>query len=373
MNKMKEKVVSLLNMNLNPTVIGFQDDGLFYLFDALLQGKQPSNGYDPTFTFVHLTINSTTVISDDSIEEELNKVLQLDAFPGDTIMETILNDVEVVCVVDNLAFVEDPSKFILISDNLIKKYRDRLKFVYVIEDPRLIESMKGKLPASSAIFDAIIYQEIGNYWDADSIYNYLKPDFKKELSEEQLNSISAKSGNHFGTFKRLYKDTVLEMDTTERYIQLLTENFSTVELNALRKVARQEDLNSDETLALQPYVAVSLVNEGITIPLLAEQIKKATVPNKVFINEANKLSGLDLNLLSKAERDITEGLIRSGNIITKEAMGDIIWKDEASLKFSVWAVDQRIARLRRKFMDLGFDFDIQTIYGKGYKLVKIGE
>lgn len=359
-------------MGLNPTVVGFQDDGLFYLFDTLLKGDLPSNGYDPTFTFVHVEANNSNELSQQFIESEINKLLTVDPFPGDSIFETITNGVEVVCVIDNLAFVEDVRKLVESCDSLIKKYREKLRFVYVVEDPMLVEKHRGKIPPTSTLFETIIYQEIGKYWEAKDLYDFLHPQFKKDLSPEQLAEISAKSGNHFGTFKRLYKDIVLRLSTSERFISLLSESFDSLTLNTFRKALKDQDLNSDEEIIFESYKNVGFFKGDETaIPMLTRYILESVVPNKVYIDENERLTGLDLNILSKTERAITEYLMKAGDVVPKDKIGEIIWKDKVNQNYSVWAIDQRIARLRRKFMDLGMDADIQTIYGKGFKLVKI--
>ncbi len=373
MNKLKEDVIGLLNMGLNPTVVGFQDDGLFYLFDSLLKGKLSSNGYDPTFTFTHVTLDSGSKITSENLELEINRGLESDPFPGNTIYETIANQIEVVCVMDNIADLQSIETIIEVCDNLIKKYREKLRFVYIVEDPSLLSKLKNKIFAQSSFFDAVVYQKIGVNWDEESLYEFLKPQFKKELTADQLNLLKEISGNHFGTYKRLYKDWVLNLETTQRYVELLIENFDPATLNTFRKVIRNEQLNSDEEKIASDYSKVNLLKGNkITIPILESAIKNSKVPNKIFIDTTDKLSGLDLNLLSKTERDITEALMKTNEIISKEEMGNVIWKDRAGEMFSVWAVDQRISRLRRKFMDLGLEYDIQTVYGKGFKLVKFG-
>lgn len=372
MHKLKAEVISCLNMGLNPTVIGFQDDGLFYLFDNLLKGEQQSSGYDPTFTFVHVSANNSEESIAEAIEQEINKLLTVDQFPGDTIFDTINNGIEVVCVIDNLAFVEDVKSLSESCDVLIKKYREKLKFVYIVEEPTLIEKYKSKIPVTSTLFETIIYQEIGKYWEAKDLYDFLHTQFKQDLSPEEIYEISLKSGNHFGTFKRLYKDKVLNMNTTERFISMLSESFNKSVLTTFKKSLNDQDLTEDEEVIFNVYQKVGFFKgEEIAIPLLSEYILNSKIKESSEINENVKFNDLQLNELSKTEREITEFLMKSTEIVSKEKIGEIIWKDKIDSNYSVWAVDQRIARLRRKFMDLGMDIDIQTIYGKGFKLVKI--
>lgn len=358
-------------MGLNPTVIGFQDDGLFYLFDMLLKGDQPTSGYDPTFTFVHVSANNSDELTQRNIESEINDLLKVDNFPGDNILETIMSGVEVVCVMDNLAFVEDVKLLIETCDSLIKKYREKLKFIYIVEDPMFIDKYKKKISPSSTLFETIIYQEIGKYWEAKDLYAFLHNQFKKDLSPAEIAEISEKSGNHFGVFKRLYKDKILEMNTTDRFLSLLAESFDEKIITTFKKALKDEDLNDDEDELFKLFQNVGFFKgDEIAIPLFAEYISEKS-ESGIATTQTHKLQSSDLNLLTKKEREITEFLMKQSNVIPKDKVGEIIWKDKLDQSYSVWAVDQRIARLRRKFIDLGISADIQTVYGKGFKLVEI--
>lgn len=371
MNILKEEVINLLYQGISPLVIGFQDDGLYYLFDKLLQGRPKSTGYDPTTTFVHITLNYLSNINVNSIENEINKELLEDNFEGDNIPETLLNVDFVTCVVDDLASCENVALAIESCDNLIKRYRNRVRFVYIAEDPLIIEKNLHKISAHSSFFEAELYQRIGVSWDIENLKSIMLNDYKVSLNESEIQKITKLSNNHFGTFKRLYKDKSLNLITANRYISLLAETFKPEELNALKKLQKNLPLEDAEQNIISAFTKVNLVQSNkITIPLLNDYIQGNVVVNKIQLQE-QRLVGLDLNLLTQTERSLIQEMLTTEEPVSKERVGEIIWKDKVNDKFSIWAVDQRIARLRRKLMDLGFDIDIQSIYGKGFKIVRI--
>lgn len=371
MNILKEEVINLLYQGISPLVIGFQDDGLYYLFDKLLQGRPKSTGYDPTTTFVHITLNYLSNINVNSIENEINKELLEDNFEGDNIPETLLNVDFVTCVVDDLASCENVPLAIESCDNLIKRYRNRVRFVYIAEDPLIIEKNLHKISAHSSFFEAELYQRIGVSWDIENLKSIMLNDYKVSLNESEIQEITKLSNNHFGTFKRLYKDKSLNLITANRYISLLAETFKPEELNALKKLQKNLPLEDAEQNIISAFTKVNLVQSNkITIPLLNDYIQGNVVVNKIQLQE-QRLVGLDLNLLTQTERSLIQEMLTTEEPVSKERVGEIIWKDKVNDKFSIWAVDQRIARLRRKLMDLGFDIDIQSIYGKGFKIVRI--
>ena len=52
--------------------------------------------------------------------------------------------------------------------------------------------------------------------------------------------------------------------------------------------------------------------------------------------------------------------------LTRDSLGDIIWNKEVDDKFSEWAIDQHISRLRKKLKRLGIAISIKTLKGIGY-------
>jgi DNA-binding winged helix-turn-helix (wHTH) protein len=64
-----------------------------------------------------------------------------------------------------------------------------------------------------------------------------------------------------------------------------------------------------------------------------------------------QIDTVDLLQFSPGERDILTYLDKAEGITSKEDMGTIIWKNKVKEKYSEWALDQRVARLRKKLMD----------------------
>ena len=75
-----------------------------------------------------------------------------------------------------------------------------------------------------------------------------------------------------------------------------------------------------------------------------------------------------LKSLSKKELQILKVFMGSKNkIVTKEKLGNIIWKGNIEAAYSDWALDQAVSRFRKKLTKLGFSKDtLATVNGKGY-------
>lgn len=359
-------------MGLNPTVIGMQDNGLYYLFDMLLQGKQYSNSYDPTYSYVHVTLTYLQEINVDSIEQQINTGLERDTYTGNTVAETFDNEVITVCIYDDLAFLDNPLKAIEAADILVRRYRGALKFIFIIEEPLFLNQFKDQIPPTSIFWDSINYQEIGRHWNLESLSEIIGAELNVKIDKKIMEKIIYESNLYYGLVKRKYRDFLLGQKTADRFAQSVFSNMKKEVQLALKKVIQGKELNQDEEEIAKSYENVGFLKHGkVNIPEFETIITQTTVKREISINEQQKIQGIDFDLLSKSERAIIKALLESGEVIPKSKIGDIIWKDQVNDKYSEWAIDQRIARLRKKIIDLGFNIDVQTIYGKGYQIAFI--
>lgn len=77
-----------------------------------------------------------------------------------------------------------------------------------------------------------------------------------------------------------------------------------------------------------------------------------------------------LGSLTKSERKIVD-YMKERDVVSKFEISDLIWGEKSNDKYSEWAIDQRISRLRRKLEDIGSPMKLENIYGSGYKLSKL--
>ncbi|QQS39224.1 winged helix-turn-helix transcriptional regulator [Candidatus Woesebacteria bacterium] len=54
---------------------------------------------------------------------------------------------------------------------------------------------------------------------------------------------------------------------------------------------------------------------------------------------------------------------------SRDDIGDVLWGDESCEKYSDWAIDQLISKLRKKLKDMGTTDKLTTIRGRGYKYI----
>ena len=62
-------------------------------------------------------------------------------------------------------------------------------------------------------------------------------------------------------------------------------------------------------------------------------------------------------------------LQKKSKLCTRDDIGDILWGNDSYEKYSDWAIDQLMSKLRKKLTDLGVKEKLVTVRGKGYKLL----
>lgn len=372
MDKLLSSIVRYLKIENHPSIISSPDDGLPNLYELLIELDK--NDPDIDYAYCPVSYQYIAEINPASIESEINNQLHLSQYEGVDISDVIRGGRSVVVVMDDLDLVKDFEAAANATDALVKKYRGKLLFTYIIENPLMVNRLKTEVWSYSSTQDVFIYHRLGENWDTALLAEVCHEQYRQTLDESKLTEISKLSGNHFGTFKRLYRDAVLGSEQAELYVDSFLSDFEPEEINTLKKLATGKKLSLQEEEIRKAFLKVNLINEQgiINIPYIAERILSFRIKDKVTVNEGRtQISGADLDLLSRTERKIVEHLMLHAEEVDKDGIADIIWGDKANEKYSEWAIDQRMSRLKRKLRDLGFNIDVKTVYGKGYQLVKL--
>lgn len=67
---------------------------------------------------------------------------------------------------------------------------------------------------------------------------------------------------------------------------------------------------------------------------------------------------------------LTSFLKESDVLKTRDNIGEVLWGEESYEKYSNWAIDQLISKLRKKLKKIGAKGKIITVRGRGYKLTR---
>jgi DNA-binding response OmpR family regulator len=67
---------------------------------------------------------------------------------------------------------------------------------------------------------------------------------------------------------------------------------------------------------------------------------------------------------------LTLFLKNPGKVLTRDDIGAVLWGESSYEKYSDWAIDQLMSKLRKKLKEIGVNVEISTLRGRGYKFTQ---
>lgn len=328
MTNFATKLSNLLSFNESVTILSFKDDGVL---ESLLENI---SGQKLEFIDAKLIIDF----------EELNK--------------------ELVYVVENIDQSKDLEELFSIIDA-----QKNIKFIFSISDVNTFKNLELILPITSKFFNNIIITSTSDYPKKENLISMSKEKYGVIESESKLEKIYNLSGGHKGIYTALYKSEILGIDQiANNYLKKLALTFSESELVVLRKIIKKIETNDEELKLIGNYIKLSIVeNNKLMIPALKQTILDMTPREKIEYAKDGQIIFNNIHEFSKTEIKSLKTLVENeSEIVTKEELGYVVWGKEVDEKYSPWAIDQIIFRLRSKLEKLNIYGEIKTIHGKGY-------
>lgn len=342
-----------------------------------------------------------TLLSQIANEETPKKLIRTPILLSQWYIEQLTTDKKLCVIIDKMEKLESLDEHFFSS---IKSLRDKhlgsITFIFSSHRP-LIEQEEFK--KFKRFLDFACHKEIISdpYSDKDTmeIIKKLTKRYNIKISDKQKTEIVRFSGGIYGLIKillRLYEDEDNEV-STEKHIendQITTklarifESFNEKEQKYLTKQATGKKISRPNT----KYLTKSGILQGNTVrsllfdefiktrsntksPTTTRQSQKENAEiQKLIIDfssgEIKKGEKRLPKLLSETEINIVKSMLNNeASITTREDIARIIWKEDAIEKYSDWAIDKTISRIRKKLGDTKHPYThIITIKGKGFKV-----
>jgi len=284
------------------------------------------------------------------------------------------------------------------------RFDGRLHYVFLIKDARLIfaKDYFGE-ELGYLFFQNILYVPVSQD-NQGYLIDYFEQKMGYKLTVEKRKIIDEMCDGH-PYFLKLAVETLAKEDTpssplpdgkvveliranyeiravSERMIEILTERAK----EALYEIATKKvyELPGEELKALELLGLVKKTEGGLYRPfcqLFQDAILKRAMPafsSGVF--EKKLFFDTKLNSLIFSGRPIEEKFTRQeyelltyflkdpDKVHSRDEIAEAIWGKESYEKYSDWAIDQIISKLRKKLGELGLnDNTITTVRGRGYK------
>ncbi len=342
---------------------------------------------------VVLSENETKIFDD----EQATYAKLLEALRA-TIAKIVSQDFEVALFlgeIDNLAFVN--ATFCNNLRALWNKFDTKLHYVFLIKDTRLIfgQNHFGE-EFGYLFFQNLIYVPVSKD-NEEYIIDYFAKKTGQTLTSAQKDLLSKMCDGH-PYFLKLAVETLAKGEsaeaiasnyeiraTSERILEVFTDQMKKV-LGEIATKQLYQLPSGDEIHALEALGIVRKESEGyyqIFCSLFRDAVLKRTLPEvtpgaesqkKFYFDEAANaiiIAGKPIDeQLTRQEYEILGFFLKQPNKLhSRDTIAEALWGKESYEKYSDWAIDQLMSKLRKKLGKLGLEEKILvTVRGRGYKL-----
>jgi hypothetical protein len=236
---------------------------------------------------------------------------------------------------------------------------------------------------SQNIFLQPLYQKE----DTGQFIDYLSNKWPVILSHKTKKAILDQCGSHWRLVKEAVrylrdnpgakKDDVFSHEAMKMKIESTWDSFLPSEKKALNNLINGQESRDDFTgHSLKFLEKTGWLTENktprLTISLLETFIRNQRQTFQLQLTEGNiVLNKVNITtLLSREERKALVILLNNkGKVVNRDKVGEAVWGDKVDSKYSDWAIDQLMSRLRQKIGRLGIPKKIiKTHRNQGFSL-----
>lgn len=212
--------------------------------------------------------------------------------------------------------------------------------------------------------------------DARAVLQNYEERYAKKLSKDKQDRIIAHGGGNPGLIKALYLQAIRSADWST--VNFLDEQlyFRLQGIGNDLPVKAQEVLLGKKSPADSPVVTNFLVRYGYAgiigkklVPftsLVTQYLQKYQFQTPKAAQEKKLMVDSILLNFTKPQRKVLEYLkAHAGELVTKDALAQILWGETWADRYSDWAIDQLISTLREKLTSVKYDGKIITKKGEG--------
>lgn len=380
MNDLHHQILNSITFNESITVIGFKDDGLHDIVYELITEKEIRN-YIETKIKKPIAIRNLGIMLLERMsgttsrdEQDFLHHIGIREISQEMLTNLFKSPKRIVLIISDIHQLKDPAKTISTFDQISKYFHKKVTFIYLVNNIESYVDYSKSLESNSSFFENTIYHPLSIQREKKYLEDHCLEKYGAINNKKTQSKVFLQSHGHYELYKRLYKAQITgNMASLGNYARRLTNSLGKSSIRAFRKVINKIDLNEHEKHIIDIYKKLGFIKkENITIPLLKKYILElAPQENILFDKDSGHLSFQNIQDFSKAEIKVIKALLENENeVVTKEQIGEIIWGEKVGEKYSPWAIDQTIFRMRLKFDKLNLNAEIKTIHGRGYMFIR---
>lgn len=258
-----------------------------------------------------------------------------------------------------------------------RHYEGRWKVIFLFESDITSETNRDLL-GSTHFYAQEYYYPLFDSLEATRFVHYLAKSWNmSKLTKSKVHKMVSMCGGQMWLLKHIMReyhtnpkldfDKLAELPGTEFRLNLISQAFTAAEIAALSgQLANASTQKYLERVGL-------LENGKCTVSLLKTHLQRCVLSKKLTVSNGEIYCN-DVNLkhsFSPQEKKVLYLLIKQkGKGVSRDAIADVLWGNDVEEKYSVWAIEQLIKRLRLKLKEIGLpESYIKTFHKIGYGIV----
>lgn len=293
------------------------------------------------------------------------------------------NLVLVLILADAEKFLNEEGKNILaLLTQLIDHYSPIIRTLSFFEVDITNPTVLALLPSSSRMYETIFKYPLYGHDDTVSFIRLFSRLWHYKIARAQEDKIIAGCGGHLWFVKEAVRELMsinkwsLEDEGMYFRIRSTYKLLLSSEQDTLRKIHGKKKISTpEESHSLAYLKGMNMIDKHNqhTIGLLKDFFLKREQTAGEFLLQDNRmmLNGISLErFFSRQERRVMKLLLSRGNeVVSRDELAKGIWPTNTAERYSDWAIDQLISRLRKRLTELSLPSTlIQSLRGKGYLL-----
>lgn len=282
-------------------------------------------------------------------------------------------------------FLNDPGAIVLaVLSELVNKYSPLIRVISFFETDITHPLVFSSLPASSTLYENVFYFPLYPIDATTAFIDMLCRQWDVDMNRKMKDKIIDSCGGHFWLVKEAVRYVASQGSWTseEEGLQFRLRSLYTLllptEQRVIEKLASgKKDFTSQEELSAL-YLSRMRVVDHARRKLLIGALRRFVYEhnasrssielkdNRILVN----LVPVDAVFSRKEHRVIKLFLERKNQVLSRDEIAKSIWPVGTTEQYSDWAIDQLVARVRKRLVGLSLSPKlIKAIRGKGYQLV----
>lgn len=298
-------------------------------------------------------------------------------------------NIRVVFVIDEIESIAPnlPQKLIQIFSNIVFTNRNRIHTIFNIcnFDSLHLFALSDK---SYTLIQNQINIPLPTHEETEYFQNVFARRWSFKLSSTQKEALSFFNCNNLlvkTALRKFEKDPKLDLQyilddrEVKQKIKIFYNLLGIIEKEVCRKIMFHSDqFTPDEKLTLDYFEQLKIIRKVgrkwvFSLPIIEYVLNNANQNLSINKNVDGELTLGSFPLHNVLTQNEYKTLLllytNKRSLVQRDALAKAIWGNVYLDKFSNWAIDKTISRIRKKLSNLGFNKNmIQIVKGKGYKL-----